>query len=102
MRYVPRRGAINVVWLVPESVFAPIDAIVRYLNDNFIALLGHDCEQAIGADDMQWFNEAIDGRSRGGRAAAETQVHLYKATEYDQGRERADDIGRNPVPCALD
>src|SRR5271170_7479471 len=41
MRDVPGRASRNLSRLVSEFVFAPFDAVVRTLNDDFVALRGH-------------------------------------------------------------
>ena len=60
MRDVPWRTAHEIAGLVAEFVFAPNDAVVGTLDDNFVALGGHNREQAISADDAQRFDKTID------------------------------------------
>src|SRR5215472_15971763 len=60
VRDVPERFPRDIARLVPEFVFAPFDAVIRALNNDFVAFCGHDCEQAVRTSDMQGPDEAVD------------------------------------------
>src|SRR5258708_23969485 len=81
---VPGWAARHIARLVAKRVFAPLDAVARTLDHDFLAPCRHDREQAITTHHAQRLDQSIDFAGNARRAGAETDLPLNETAKPQQ------------------